>query len=305
MPYRIGAKRRKFWLMAASALAPLSLGVSPPALADFECGPSPATCTPLLNPYAGGINYPGSPTDNINLTLLSGVNVVIPLGSSVRNAVNAANSTGETTDSANISINANGTTADPIIITNIANPTVPKSNNTGLRIQSSGDAIIQAMNTKIDVNGTDSNWAILAYAMPNKTGLPHEASVTWSGPQLTTGGMGLPGGNESGGIQATNRGLGNATIDASGNIAVTTGSLGGVNFEAAYGLIARAGSAEINPPGVNRAGDASVTYHSGTINAFGNAPRGIVVWAQGDGSATVKTDPGTFINVRGLQRPRG
>jgi hypothetical protein len=32
-PFSVCAKRRKFWLMAASALAPLSLGVSEPALA--------------------------------------------------------------------------------------------------------------------------------------------------------------------------------------------------------------------------------------------------------------------------------
>jgi outer membrane autotransporter protein len=186
-------------------------------------------------------------------------------------------------------------TADGVIISNTANPNT--SNNTGLRIQSSGAATINATNTTISASGTASDWAILAFAMPNLTGLPHDASVTWSGPQLTTGGVGLAGGNESGGIQATNRGIGNATIDASGNIAVTPG----VGFSGAYGLIARAGSAEIT--GVNGAGSASVAYHSGTINAFGDTPRGILVWTQGDGSATVKTDPGTFINVSGSNNP--
>jgi hypothetical protein len=109
--------------------------------------------------------------------------------------------------------------------------------------------------------------------------------------------MGLPGGNESGGIQATNRGTGNATIDAFGDITVTPGA----GFANAYGLIARAGSKEIT--GVNGAGDASVTYRSGMITAFGDTPRGIVVWAQGDGSATIKTDPGTVINVIGSNAP--
>jgi hypothetical protein len=128
--------------------------------------------------------------------------------------------------------------------------------------------------------------------MPNLTGLPHAASVTWSGPHLTS----VPGGNESGGIQADNRGIGNATIDASGTITVTPG----VGRTGAYGLIAHAGDSLLVPSG---AGDASVTYRSGTINAFGDTPRGIVVWAQGDGSASVTTGPGTVINVSGSNNP--
>ena len=77
------AKRRKFWLITTSALVPLSLGISEPALAVDECGPSPATCTPALNPYATGINYTGSDTTPLSVTLQSGVNVTIPAGSPV------------------------------------------------------------------------------------------------------------------------------------------------------------------------------------------------------------------------------
>ena len=51
----VTVKRRKSWLLAASALASASLGVSDRALALDECGPSPATCTPALNPYATGL----------------------------------------------------------------------------------------------------------------------------------------------------------------------------------------------------------------------------------------------------------
>ena len=80
-------KRRKSWLLAASALASSSLGISGPALALDECGPSPATCTPALNPYATGINYTGSETTPLSVTLQSGVNVTIPVGSPGVNAV--------------------------------------------------------------------------------------------------------------------------------------------------------------------------------------------------------------------------
>ena len=45
------------------------------------------------------------------------------------------------------------------------------------------------------------------------------------------------------------------------------------------------------------AGDATVTFHSGTINVSGDSPRGILAWADGNGSATVTTDAGTFINI--------
>src|SRR5260370_21842239 len=47
------ATRRKFWLMAASALAPISLGVSEPAVAANECGSLDVTgfvsCAPMCD----------------------------------------------------------------------------------------------------------------------------------------------------------------------------------------------------------------------------------------------------------------
>ena len=63
----VTVKRRKSWLLAASALAPLSLGISGPALAANECGALDATgsvtCTSAGNPYPTGITYgrPGRP----------------------------------------------------------------------------------------------------------------------------------------------------------------------------------------------------------------------------------------------------
>ena len=75
-----GAKPRKSWLVAASALAPLSLCLSEPALAQCT-GPADSTiCTLGSNPYATGINVSTVNTP-INITLQPGVNVTIPAGS--------------------------------------------------------------------------------------------------------------------------------------------------------------------------------------------------------------------------------
>ena len=104
----------------------------------------------------GNINSQGinDNTDNtpINVTLQPGVTVTIPAGSPGVNAVNAANTTGPTATSAPITI-----TADGVTILNNNNPT--GNNQTGLRIQSSGNAIITATNSTINVSGTASDWA--------------------------------------------------------------------------------------------------------------------------------------------------
>src|SRR5262249_16737351 len=130
--------------------------------------------------YTSPINVSAGPAQPISITLEPGVIVNLPAGG---NAVNAANSGGVSVDSADISIATTGLTPDLRII-NTPNPL--GNNNTGLRIQSSGAATINVMNTTIDVAGLDSTWAILAFAQPNGTGTPHDASVTWSGPSLTS-----------------------------------------------------------------------------------------------------------------------
>jgi hypothetical protein len=288
VPFSIAAKRRKLLLIGATSLAPLSLGLSEPALAQCAGPASNTICAPGGNPYPTGINVN---TDNglggapIGLTLQSGVNVTIPAGSPGVNAVNAANTTGITAGSADITI-----TADGVTINNANNP--GGANQTELRIQSSGAAIINATNTTIDTNGTASDWGILAFAMPNQTGASHAASVTWSGQHLTSSGT------ESGGIQADNRGVGSAIIVASGNINVVAGA-GVGNGTTQYGLLAHAGDPLIS--GVLGAGDASVTYNSGTINVSAIRPRGILAWVDGIGSTTVNTGAGTIINVSGTQ----
>src|SRR5262249_16258505 len=140
-------------------LMPLSLGLSEPALAQCTTLGSTTTCTPGGNPYSTGINVDGTATPSLplSLSLQPGVQVVIPAGPGGVNAVNAANSTGVTLGSGDITI-----TADAVTINNTFNPL--SNNNTGLRIQSSGAAIITATNTTIDVAGTASDWAILAFA---------------------------------------------------------------------------------------------------------------------------------------------
>ena len=49
------------------------------------------------------------------------------------------------------------------------------------------------------------------------------------------------------------------------------------------------------------AGNASVTFNSGTLNVSAVRPRGILAWVDGNGSATVTTGAGTVINVSGTQ----
>ena len=53
--------------------------------------------------------------------------------------------------------------------------------------------------------------------------------------------------------------------------------------------------------GVLGAGNASVTYNSGTLNVSAVRPRGILAWVDGIGSVTVNTAAGTVINVSGTQ----
>src|SRR5215471_11879629 len=85
----VTAKCRKYWLLAAIALASSSLGLSEPALAQ-TCGALDAsgsvTCTTGGNPYAGGINYgnTGVPT---TVTLQQGVQVFVTPGNGVNQAV--------------------------------------------------------------------------------------------------------------------------------------------------------------------------------------------------------------------------
>jgi fibronectin-binding autotransporter adhesin len=286
----IATKRRKLWLIAASTLASTFLGVSEPALAQV-CTPvanggtltagapsTTATGTFDTNINFGGITTPPPPPFppvTLTLTLAPGVIDNSPGG----NAVNVANTGGPST-SPGVAVTI---TADGATITNTTN--TGGMVQSGLRIQSSGDAVINATNTTIDVNGTGGGnnaiWAI-SYGQVSPV---QGASVTWTGPSITSMGA------NSTGIQADNRGVGNASIDASGNISGKVGTASGFTF---LGLDAVAG--DTTGSGLGGPGNASAIYRSGTINVQGAGAAGIFAAAE-TGSATIQTLPGTTIMV--------
>src|SRR5262249_5857045 len=127
----VAAKCPKFCFVAPSTLAPLSLGLPEPAVAQCSGPASNATCTLGGNRYPNGINVDtnnGLGDTPINPTLQPGVIVEIPAGFAGVNAVNLANTTGVTPGAADLTINADGVT-----INNTFNP--GGNNQTGLRIQ--------------------------------------------------------------------------------------------------------------------------------------------------------------------------
>jgi hypothetical protein len=222
------------------------------------------TCTATTgtgNTYPAGISYNRILPGDLTVNLANDVTVNLQ---TVGTAVSVTNAVG-----GNVFVNDAGAT-----ITAVS----PGNANNGIHAQSvTGNVIVTSSGIITLGNSVGGENAIFA-----GTG-GGTASVTYTGP---SSGPGLiAGGQESSGIQALNFGNGDAIITASGNVAVS-----GPNV---YGLIAHAGFQ------LAGAGDASVTFHSGTINASGVAPRGILAWVDGNGSATVTTDAGTFINITG------
>jgi hypothetical protein len=271
----LAAKRRKLLLIGASALTPMSLGLSEPALAQ--------TFTTAGNPYPGGINVSTVNTP-INVTLDPGVQVFIPA-----NTINNAVGLGSTTVAG---------TGGPIEL--IANNAAISINTAGIitqetaaiRLQAAGNATITASGI-INVTGTNSTNAVWANVFSSVGGAV--ASVTYSGaatPNVTD--INVIGGPNSTIIQAcANDGCGfgnvvdaNAIINAAGNlkgVGTDTGS-NGMN-----GLFAVAGGH----------GDATVNYTRGTIDITqGTGIAAGIFAASGDvGSATIKTAPGTTVKV--------
>ena len=217
VPSSVGAKRRKSWLLAASALASSSMGVSEPALAQ-TCTPDPsvfvsgnATCT---GAFTSNINY--STTDlPIHLTLQPPISVTSPGG----NAVNLNNTFVASPANALATLTANDAT-----INNINNPSAP--NQSALRVQASGNATITASGI-INVIGTDSTNAVWAIVFSSGAGRP-VASVTYDGP-ATGPGITATGGANSTLIQAcANDGCNlGSSADADVNI-VAAGNLTGI-----------------------------------------------------------------------------
>ena len=268
----VTAKRQKFWLMAASALAPLSLGISEPALAQCT-GPADATiCTPTGNDYTSGINV-GTGNTAINVKLLPDVRVVIPIGSPIANAVNLSNATGGFQPEADATLTVNNAFIDNTL-------TFSAPNKSGLRIQASGNATITATDTEVHVTGLQSTNAIWAIVLQSSN--PNiAATVNYNAPGVTSIGTTF-----STVIQAENDGAGRAIINAAGNM---TGVALGSAANGITGLFASGGSNGI------------VNYTSGTIDVRGNFANGI--YAAGD-SSTVTTAPGTTITVLSLTGER-
>jgi autotransporter family porin len=262
------------------------LGLSEPALAQ--------TCTGLPNPVCTGapftnINFDSEPNPII-LTLQSGVQVIA--NGSVVNAVSAFNTGGPSTVDAPATLIANDAA--------VTHTVRDGPDQSALIVQASGDATITASGI-INVTGTASTNAIWAINMSNLPSSP-VASVIYDGP-LTGPGITETGGADSTLIQACgndgcqlpgNAGV-NAKIDAAGDlkgIGVSAASTTGMN-----GLFAVAGG---------DGGDATANYHRGTIDIT-QMDTGIVAGifaSSGDvGSATIKTDSGTTVNVRGQGSP--
>src|SRR4029077_17623736 len=214
---------RALIVVGAAALAPFSLGVSEPALAQTCTGaPDNTTCTGTFNTNIN-VNTNDTP---INLTLQPPVSVTSPGG----DAVNAANSTASPIFGADVTLTANNAA-----ITNTSNSA--GNNDTGLRIQSAGSATITASG-KIDVVGTASDDAILAIVEGSNPIISENVTVKYgvlnaSGQVIGPGGGLSSSGVESTGIQADNRGNGNAFVEASGDVTVSGPSV--------YGLLAHSG----------------------------------------------------------------
>jgi hypothetical protein len=275
----ITVKRRKSWLLAASALSS-SLGVSEPALADNECGAlvgGSVTCTSANNFYPTGIVYglppPPPAIPSLNVTLNSDVNVTLSPNPGIGVALNNFNSAGSP-----VLLSANGATI------NVTNPAAAAGGgNRGLYVETvSANATITASGL-IDVAGIGGgNHAIKAFV---NTG-PGDASVIYTGAGLLPFDL-RSGGTNSTVIQAESLN-GNARIDASGNMM----SRSGQSNDLFFGLFAQTGAA-------GQPGDASVIYRSGTITIQGSNSVGIFAGVQTSGSARITTLPGTTIIVSG------
>src|SRR5215468_10794943 len=193
--FNLRARPRKSWLLAAFALASLSLCLSEPVLAQ-ACGAldaaGSAICTPGGNNYTSGINYPTNNTpisvtvqptvqvipnaaSNLNAMPTGSLNRIgIPAGSFISDAVNLANTTGAIgTPGADLTLSVNSAIID--------NTAVSADNKSGLRLQASGNGTIRAMDTQVSVTGTQSTNAIWAIVLPSSN--PNTAAtVNYIGP---------------------------------------------------------------------------------------------------------------------------
>jgi hypothetical protein len=165
-------------------------------------------------------------------------------------------------------------------------PTLVEFNN-GILVQASNGSAIVTASGRINVAGHAGENAIGAFVVGTPGGV---ASVNYTGP--TTGPGLTSSGANSTGIQAGNRVGGDAIIDASGNI---SGSV----IPPGSGFLAQPGGSTFLQAISEVSGDASVRYRAGTIDVSGNRANGINAIAV-VGSASIVTDPGTTVIVRGV-----
>src|SRR5215472_9233429 len=274
-----GVNCRKPWIIAACALALSSLGLSTPARAQcVGLGTSTVTCQSSTYPNGISVSQPAGATNDLNVTLQSGVNVTGPASNLSGNAVDIVNDVSGTKTfvvmDKGATINATGSL-------------------TGLHVQQGfpgttntpSDATVTAAGTiNLQSNGLRQD-AIGVFTTANGA----SANVIYTGPS-----SGVVGGT----LDLTSSGAGNGTIiqantqGASGDafVHVISGNmLGFLNPCQRFfqGLSAT----------VNGNGNATVLFDKGTLTVQGRNAAGIFA-GNGDGGGgvvTVVTGPDTHI----------
>ena len=217
-------KRRKSWLLAASALVSSSLGVSEPTLAQTctpaQPNPDPttgiATCTGTFN--SSIIYGPGLATQ-LHVILDPTVNVTLP----VPGIAVALNNFG---NSVPVLLEANGATI------NVLNPAA--GDHRGLYVETQANNATIMASGQIDVAGVPNPGSHAIKAFVNGNAGPGDASVTYTGAGLLPFDLRSSGTNSTV-IQAESL-FGNAHIDASGNM-----SSSGNSNDFFFGLFAQRG----------------------------------------------------------------
>ena len=279
----VTVKRRKSWLLAASALAPLSLGVSEPALAQcVGIGTSTVTCPAGLYPNGIAVAQPVAAVTDLNVTLRSGVTVtgLAPLSP---NAVDIFNQSVAPTDTF-------------VVMENGAIINVTNVNGTGLHLQigalgppvqqTGGNATVTAAGT-ITVQSTGFRQDAIG-VFTSRTGAG--ANVIYTGPS---------GGNVGGALDLISSGASNGTIIQ----AHTQGASGNAFVHASGNMLGflDTGNQFFQGLGATADGDgnATVLYDKGTITVQGRSAVGIFAGNGGEGLVTVVTGPDTHIINRG------
>jgi hypothetical protein len=254
------AKRRKLWLMAATALAPLSLGVSEPALAQcVGLGTSTVTCPSATYPTGIVASQPVGASTDLNVTLQNGVNVT---GQSVQIFNNSfpppTNASVVMESGAKINVTEPGAPGLRLMNGDPNNTTLTGGNAT---IMAAGTINVQSIGTRLD--------AIEAINFFNGAA----AKVIYTGPSggVVGGGFDLTSSGFSNGtiIQAVSAAAnGDATVQATGNM---SGFLNpGQRFFQGLGAT------------VQGNGNATVLYDKGTLIVQGRNANGIFA-GNGDG----------------------